>query len=989
MRPTALINKPTIWILLFLLLAGAQTLALDPSRDLSQFNRRVWLTENGLPQNTVHSIVQTKDGYVWVATEEGLARFDGLEFTVFDKQNTTALRSNDIRVLVADRQGALWIGTADGLVRLMDAKFTAFTTQDGLPSNVIDALALGQDDLLWVATNAGVVRFSHNLFSVQSELPGNGVRALFADRDGALWIGSSDGVACYQNGAVTKYTTQDGLASNTVLSIDQDRDGMWVGTTDGLSEFKGGRFLTYTTRDGLPNNRIVSLFADREGSVWIGTAGGLSRFADKHFSSFPAGDGPANEIILSVLEDREGSLWIGTESAGLVMLNDKKFTTYTSKEGLGNDLVKSIYEDRKHNIWIGTNGGGLNLLKDGKFTSYTTADGLSSNVVLALAGDNDGDLWVGTPDGLNRFRDGKFKTFTSAEGLANDFVRSIYADRAGNLWIGTRGGLTRLRGERFDIFTMANGLPDDFVGTIDEDGQGNIWIGTLGGLSKFKDEKFTTYTTKDGLSSNVVISLHEDTDGALWIGTSGGGFNRLKQGKFTTYSTRNGLPDDVVYGMLEDRKNGLWVSSNKGIFRVDRKDLDDFASGAIASVSPVLYGSADGMITRECSGGGHPADWRSADGRLWFSTIKGLAMIDPEKIRLNDQPPPVAIEQIRVDDESIAPAQRIELAPGKSRLDFYYTALSFVAPEKVKFKYKLEGFDSDWVDGGTRRVAYYTNLRPGRYKFQVIASNNDGLWSPTGAAFDLYLKPHFYQTYWFYALCTLVFGILAWHLYRLRLKRIEAQFVAVLGERNRIAREIHDNLAQELLGISVQLEVVARTMPPSAEVARTHLDRVRMLVRHGIAEARRYVWDLRSQALDKNDLPSALSETARRLTTDTAVVAQVEVSGTFRPLSPLIEGNLLRIGQEAINNAVRHARARNILVILTFDPARVQLSVRDDGDGFDRQELNGEGKHFGLVGMEERAVQIGASLKINSRTGEGTEVLVEVPIGAPDIVEDI
>jgi signal transduction histidine kinase len=341
----------------------------------------------------------------------------------------------------------------------------------------------------------------------------------------------------------------------------------------------------------------------------------------------------------------------------------------------------------------------------------------------------------------------------------------------------------------------------------------------------------------------------------------------------------------------------------------------------------------------------------------------------------------VVIERIRVDDESINPTQTVELSPGKSRFDFYYTALSFVAPEKVRFKYKLEGFDSDWVDGGTRRIAYYTNLRPGRYTFRVIASNNDGLWSPAGAAFDLYLKPHFYQTYWFYALCALVLALLAWQLYRFRLKQVESQFGAVLAERNRIAREIHDNLAQEMLGISVQLEVVARTMPASAELARTHLDRVRVLVRHGIAEARRYVWDLRSQALDQNDLPAALSETARRLTAETAVQAKVEVSGTFRPLSQLIEGNLLRIGQEAINNAVRHAHAQNILINLKFDVKRVQLSVRDDGQGFDYQESkNGEAKHFGLVGMQERAVRIGGTLKIDSGADEGTQVLVDVPI---------
>jgi signal transduction histidine kinase len=387
------------------------------------------------------------------------------------------------------------------------------------------------------------------------------------------------------------------------------------------------------------------------------------------------------------------------------------------------------------------------------------------------------------------------------------------------------------------------------------------------------------------------------------------------------------------------------------------------------------------MITRECSGGGHPAGWKGRDGKLWFSTIKGVAMIDPEKIKINEQPPPVTVEQVRIDDESMAPAQKIELPPGKTRFDFYYTAPSFVAPEKVRFKYKLEGFDNEWVEGGNRRIAYYTNLPPGNYKFRVIACNNDGVWNQTGASFELHLKPYFYQTYWFYVVALLGLTLLVWQVYRLRVQQMESQFTAVLAERNRIAREIHDNLAQEMLGISVQLEVVARTMPASAELAKTHLDRVRMLVRHGIAEARRYVWDLRSQALDTDDLPTALTETARRLTAETTVQAHVEVSGTFRPLTRLVENNLLRIGQEAINNAVRHAHAQRISVTLKFDARRVQLSVRDDGRGFNHQtQSNAQSAHFGLVGMRERAEQAGGTLDIHSGPNEGTEVVVDVPI---------
>jgi signal transduction histidine kinase len=431
---------------------------------------------------------------------------------------------------------------------------------------------------------------------------------------------------------------------------------------------------------------------------------------------------------------------------------------------------------------------------------------------------------------------------------------------------------------------------------------------------------------------------------------------------------------------MEDGRNNLWLSCRKGVFHLDKKALDEFAQGRVSSIAPVAYGTADGMMTRECSGGGDPAGWRSADGKLWFPTLKGVAMIDPERIKTNSQAPPVVIEQIRVDDKAIAARDRVELPAGTSRLDLIYTAPSFVAAEKITFKYKLEGFDKDWIDSGTRRIAYYTNLRPGAYTFRVIARNNDGVWNETGAALGLFLKPYFYQTYWFYAVCLMLLAALGWLLYRFHVGGMRAQFRAVLAERTRIARELHDNLAQEMSGISVQLEVVARTMPPEADAARSHLDRARLQVRHGLAEARRYVWDLRSPVLKDHDLPTALNETARRLTHDTAIETQVEVNGSFRPLARLVEANLLRIGQEAMNNAVKHAQAQRISVNLVFDARRVQLSVRDDGRGFDNQAGNGHDGHFGLVGMRERAEQIGGTLSINSRLGSGTEIVADIPV---------
>jgi ligand-binding sensor domain-containing protein/signal transduction histidine kinase len=971
-----------------LLLCGSGTaFALDWNSDLSRHGHDVWLTENGLPQNTVHAIAQTSDGYVWIGTEAGLARFDGVRFTIFDKQNTPQIKSNYVRALLADSQGALWIGTAEGLVRRLNGSFTLFTTNEGLPSNTIQAILEDRKGNLWVATATGLGLFKSGgltTFTTRERLIGGSIQALFEDTEGALWIATPYGVGKVKDGTFTNYTVRDGLGSNSVRAIQQDREGrLWFGSLGGLTSFSRGRFTTYTTRDGLPNDRIISLYTDRDGQLLIGTAGGLCRFNAGRFANVNAGETLATSTILSMLEDLEGNLWVGTESAGLNLLKDTKFTTYTAKTGLSNDVIKSLYEDQDGNTWIGTDGGGLNMLKDGKVSVYTTGDGLSSNVVLALFGDRDGNLWAGTPEGLNRYARGKFKTFTAADGLTNNDVRSITADHNGNLWIGTRGGLTRMTAGVFKTFTEVDGLPNDLIATLYVDTKGVLWIGTLGGLSRFVNDEFITLTTRDGLTNDAVISLYEDSEDALWIGTNGGGLNRLKDGKITAYTMLNGLLDDTVYRILEDGRNNLWLSCRKGIFHIDEKALDDFANGRISSIAPVAYGTADGMITRECSGGGDPAGWKGADGKLWFPTIKGVAMIDPERIKINTQPPPVVIEEIRIDDKPVAPSDHIELPSGTTRLDFQYTAPSFVAPEKVRFKYRLEGFDKDWIDSGARRIAYYTNLRPGNYNFRVIASNNDGVWNETGAAFSVYLKPYFYQTYWFYAVCVLGMAILASLLYRLRVRGMQKQFRAVLAERTRIAREIHDNLAQEMSGISVQLEVVARTMPAGAEAATTHLDNARRQVRHGIAEARRYVWDLRSPALENNDLRSALSETARRLTSETTIQARVEVNGTFRPLPSVVEDNLLRIGQEAINNAVKHAGAQQIFVNLIFAARRVQLSVRDDGSGFDKQwAANGKTGHFGLIGMRERAEQLGGTFSVHSTAGGGTEVVADVPVSS-------
>ncbi len=950
---------------LLLLLAGTRTPALDPNRHLKEFGHQAWLTENGLPQNTVQSIVQTQDGYLWIGTQEGLARFDGLNFSVFDKENTPAFKSNDIRFLHEDKQGRLWISTSYGLVCRHNGQFTSFTVNEGLPDNSVGPVVEDTKRNVWIGTAGGLSRFENGnfkTFTAEQGLSRNVIQTLCARADGSVLVGTSAGMQLLRDDRFSSFTLPDFVNVANITAIAETEDHMlWFGTLDGLVLINGPNSAPLT----LSNNRISALRLDRAGALWVATSGGVVRVKNGASETFSAADGLSSNLILSVYEDREGSIWLGTESGGLNLLKSKKFNTFTTKDGLPSDLVKAIYQDPQGRIWIGSNGGGLTLFKNGAFTTWTTRDGLSSDVVLSLAGDADGTIWIGTPDGLNRFKDGKFQTYTFAEGLSNDLVRSVLVDRNGVLWAGTRDGLNSFRDNEFTTYTTHDGLANNFIGAIYEDSKGNLWVGTLGGLNKIKDGKFQTFTTKDGLSSNTVISLYEDASGDLWIGTNGGGLNRFREGKFASFTNT----PDVIYRILEDKQQNLWCSSNKGIFRVNKNDLDN----------PVFYGPADGTLTRECSGGGHPAGWKTSDGRIWFATIKGLAVIDPENIPLNTSPPPIAIEQLFVDNQSIPLTQNVTLSPGIARLDFYYTALSFIAPENVRFKYKLEGFDDNWIDGGGRRVASYTNLRPGNYKFRVIAANNDGVWNETGAALDFYLQPRFYQTYWFYLLVVLLLAFTAWQLYRLRVRRMALQFRAVLAERNRIAREIHDNLAQDILGISVQLELVARLMPAAAETAKGHLDRARMLVRNSMTEARRYVWDLRSQELQKKDLPAALRDTTKRLTAQSNVETVVEVAGLMRPLPVEVETNLLRIGQEAINNAVKHARANRIEVGLNFDTRNVRLSVRDNGRGFDPAGQIADG-HFGLLGMRERAEQIGGVLSIDSAPERGTQIAVEVPL---------
>ena len=1014
--------------------------ALDPQKPLTQYGYRSWQTDSGLPQNTVHAIAQTQDGYIWLATEGGLVRFDGVQFVVYDKQAPARLRSDTINSLFVSRSSdgasSLWIGTEDGLARRRGEGFDIFGTNNGLPSNTIwsvfqdragtlwvvtlgglarhrngrfeslpiaagivnaKCIAEAADGSFWIGTNRGLERFDPTNGKVVGNplLPNSEIQAVAETLDGKIWVGTRNGLYAFDPAKSPIPALVAGLPSNEITAFTNARDGsLWVGTAKGVAVIQGGPQASpttiYTTREGLPGDRIESAYQDREGAMWIATNRGVARIFQGVVQAFAARESLADGQILSLYEDREGSLWIGTESSGLDMAHDQKFNTYTTADGLSDDLVRSVMQGRDGSMWIGTNGGGLNHFKDGRFTSLTANNGLASDIVLALGNDPAGglpnnDLWIGTPDGLNRLHDGKIIAFTSADGLADDFVRSLYAASDGSMWIGTRRGLSHLQNGHFTSYSSMDGLGSDLVGAITESSDHTLWIGTLGGLTHLARGKFTNLTTRDGLAGNVITALYADHKGALWIGTNQAGLCRLLDGKITVYPPGATHLPESIYAILEDAIGNLWLASRTGIYRVAKEDLNNYADRKSAPIELTAFGTADGMKIAETSSGGHPAAWKLTDGTMWFATLKGIAAVDPEHLAKNTVPPPVAIDEVLIDDQPASTAGPLTVAPGRSRFEFHYAGLSFIAPQKIRFRYKLEGFDRDWIDAGSRRTAYYTNLPPGNYGFHVLACNNDGVWNETGAVVAFRLRPHFYQTYWFYLALLLVLGAVIYQIYHWRLRQVELRYDAVLSERGRIAREIHDTLAQSLVGISVQLELVNRLLASSLDTARTQLDHARSLVRDSLTEARSSIWDLRSQAAETEDLATRLSQMAAKATSGAVprINVKSKISGTYRPIAPKTEAELLRIAQEAVNNAVRHAKPSQIEIVIRFGQRELQMTIQDDGCGFDGQphpQSAGPAGHFGLSGMRERAEQIGGAFAIESAPGKGTQIQVNVAI---------
>lgn len=765
-------------LLILLAFCGSALLALDPAKKPSQYSRTLLTTQDGLPHSSILSLEQTADGYLWLGTEEGLARFDGIRLVVFDKNSVPALKSNTIRCLLTAGNGTLWIGTANGLSRMKGGQFATLATAEGFSSDDVSALLEDRLGNLWVGTSGkGLNRLEgrfNQTWTTRDGLPADTITALVEDAHGDIWVGTTSGLARLQNGKLTLPPSKTGLANKAIHSLYVDRDGLlWIGTREhGLYRLDGERQTHWSTKNGLPGNEIRGILMDRDGSLWVSCYGaGLARLRDNRIDRITPGELLPSAKVQQLLEDREGNLWIGTSQSGLIGLKDGKFLNYGPSEGLSAETAWGLLEGRDGSVWIGTDGGGLNRWKEGRFYKYRVRDGMADDTVYALLEHSDGSVWAGSRKGMaSEIRDGRIAHYR-LPGLEHSSILSLAEDQDGGVWFGTRdAGITCLARGKYNRFTAADGLASNCIGAMIRSRSGGIWIGTCDGvLSYYRDGKFAHRRIQEPHSPAAISTLYEEADGTLWIGTATGTLFRLKQDHLSAFGSSAGFLVPNIWQLVDDGTGNFWIGSNRGIHRIRKQELDDFAEQKSYLLHVASFGLSDGMRSAECSGSTQSAGIRSRDGRLWFATARGLSVIDPANIRKNLEMPPVNIEQVLLDGDPVHTQPGHRWTTQSAEMEFHYTGTSLTSPEGVRFRFILSGFNRDWIDAGNRRSAYYTNLPSGNYEFQVQACNADGTWNRAGAAFRFTLVPPVYRTSWFYGLCAIAVLLGIWLVYRLRM----------------------------------------------------------------------------------------------------------------------------------------------------------------------------------------------------------------------------
>jgi signal transduction histidine kinase/ligand-binding sensor domain-containing protein len=982
-------SAPLVFALLALFCA-----AICPAIARAQYRFDHWTADNGLPQNIITAIQQTPDDYLWVATLDGLARFDGVRFTVFNKSNTTGLRSNRFYCLYLHTGGDLWAGTEVGVVtRYHQGRFITYSTEHGLPNSVVDGLIGDQQGRMWVLSGKKMLEWDPitERFRDGGNPPlGENIGALMWTQGGGYLTFDRSGVHLLAQGGWTHLPPSPEAVGRITLAAKADNGEVWIQSADGqILRLKDGRATSFllgrrAAEEPARSSRPLTEWRDRSGKIWeFEIAPNLLRKL-----TVPSSGQAETITVKSIYEDRDGNLWLGTDGQGLYRIRKQLVATYSQEEGLVGRNIYPICEDRAGAIWAGAWNGGLSQIKAGKITNLTSRDGLGDGGVTALSVDRAGRLWVATHSDLQIFQQGEQGgqgRFTSVKANylpSQATINVIYEDRAGAMWFGANEGLFFHQNGRTERLT---GLPAENVRVVIAAASGGVWVGCYGGLMRWRDGKVASWTEADGLPGAAVRALYEDKDGALWIGAYDSGLARFKDGKFTSYTTREGLFNDGVFQILEDDGGNLWMSSNRGVYRVRKRDLNEFAAGERRDIASIPFGKSDGMRNVECNGGLWPAGVKSRDGRLWFPTQDGVVMIDPAAVTTNQQPPPVLIEEVLQDRAPIAWRDGVRLQPGQGNLEIQYTALAFANAAHLRFKYKLEGLDDDWVDAGLRRTAFFSYLPPGGYTFKVIAANSDGVWNLQGQSLRITVPPPFYRAGWFLTFAGLSIGGLVFAAFKYRLTQLERRQAAQQAfsrrliesqeaERKRIAAELHDSLSQNLVIIKNRA-MVSLQERDDPDQAFEQIEEIAEAADHALAEVREIAHNLRPYQIDRLGLTKAIEAIVKK-----ANAGELQFTSNLDKidslLSPEAEINLYRMVQEAVNNILKHAQATNASIIIKRGEHAIDVGVRDNGRGFTLGAKYGSG--LGLTGIAERGRLLGDAPRIESAPGQGTTISFKI-----------
>ena len=980
-----------------LLFASAPLLALDPSLAVSQYAHTAWTVRDGFSLGNVYAMAQTADGYLWLGTEFGLFRFDGVRFLPWQPPAGQQLPDKNINSLLVTRDGSLWIGTFGGLVILRDG-------------NLARPPAL------------------HDQF----------VASLFEDREGTVWAASLDraGRLCAIRNGGAKCSGEDGAFGRAVWAMYEDGSGtLWAGAESGVWRLRPGPPQRYGTR-----TELIGLNRTEDGRLLMALHGaGLMQLAGDEVEAYPIRDaGNRNRLLADhevnanrLLRDRDGGLWIGTVDRGLIHLRNGRADLFKRSDGLSGDVILSLFEDREGNVWVASTGG-LDRFRELPVTTISVRQGLSSEAIQAVLAATDGSIWAAAANGLTRLKNGETTIFRTGSGVP-DAPQALYQDHRGRLWVSTRQGLAYFADDRF---VGVKGVPGGQVHYIAGDSEGNLWLsehrnllhlmnGRLveqipwselgrqqgaivlaerggvwlgfwsdGAVSYLKDRQLrASYTAAHELGQPPVQHLHLDRDGALWAATLNGGLSRIKDGHVATLTSRNGLPCDGTNWTIDDDEGSLWLYMRCGLVRITRTEVDAWIADPKHRIGTTVWDSADGVRLRSSAASEYaPRVAKSADGKLWFVTGEGIQVVDPRHLVVNEIPPPVRIEQVTADRKTYDTARDMRLPPLVRDLQLDFTALSLAAPEKVRFRYKLEGYDNDWQEAGNRRQAFYTNLPPRSYRFRVIAANNSGVWNEQGDVLEFSVAPAYYQTAWFRALCAAGALGLLWAGYQVRVRQLHHRFEMALearvSERTRIARELHDTLLQSFHGLLLRFQTVSHVWAERPELAKEKLDSAINAAASAITEGRNAVQGLRESTVGTSDLADAIGTLGAELAgapgDHPAPAFHVTVEGEPRPLHPILRDDIYKITAEALRNAFRHAEATNVDVEIRYDRQQFRLRVQDDGKGFDEALLprQAAAAHYGVPGMRERAVLMGGTLTVWSKEGAGTAVELCIPSGS-------